>query len=286
MAKTNAPTLTCKQCSYVNEPERVYCHNCGQKLDRSVLPKESEIRRESPEKAQKRIRKMTNPGKSPFATQLGVLFKTVAWGAVVAAVIQIIRPPEGAPPEKGEIPLRPVSTVVAQLAESPQPRSLTLNQVELNYLMKTQVKAKDSGVPGIKFDRAYGILLPGEVRVGVQQSIWTYPLHALMGFKPEYNNGIFQPKLVSGYVGRLPVHPAVMEYVAYAFPFRGLFASMKRERDLLQKLRDVRVEKGSVTLISRGSGAAAPGIPASPAAPAAAPAATTPAPAAPSAPTS
>jgi hypothetical protein len=60
-----------------------------------------------------------------------------------------------------------------------------------------------------------------------------------------------------------------MEYVAYAFPFRGLWNAMKRERDLLEKLRDLRVEKESMTLISRGSGAA-------PGAPAAAPAAASP----------
>lgn len=273
MAKTNAPTLTCKQCSYVNEPERVYCHNCGQKLDRSVLPKESEIRRESPEKAQKRIRKMTNPGSNPIVQEGRVLVKTLAWAALVAAIIQMAREPDGAPAKQSQIPLRPVSTEVSQLVESPQPRQLILSELELNYLLKTQVKAKESPVPGIKFERAYTILLPDEARVGVQQAVWGYPLHAAMGFKPEFNNGVFRPKLVSGNIGRLPVHPALMEYVSYAFPFRNLWVALKRERDQIQKLRDIKVEKGRVTLISRGASGAAP---------APAPAAPTPTPSAPS----
>ena len=33
-------TLTCAECGFVNEAERVYCHNCGKKLDRSLIPKE------------------------------------------------------------------------------------------------------------------------------------------------------------------------------------------------------------------------------------------------------
>jgi hypothetical protein len=267
MAKTNAPTLTCKNCSYVNEPERVYCHNCGQKLDRSVLPKESEVRRESPEKAQRRIRKMTNPGANAFTREAATLVKTLAWAVVAAAIVQIARPPDGVPPGRGEIPQRLVSSEVAQLIETPQPRSLTLDETELNYLLKTQVKAKESGVPGVKFERAYVKLLPGEVRTNVEQSLWGYPLHAGIGYKPEFKDGVFKPKMVSGNVGRLPVHPAAMEYVSYAFPFRNLWKAMKRERDQVQKLQDIRAAKGTVTLISRG---AQPGAPA-PAAPAASP---------------
>ena len=30
-------TLTCKECQHVNEEARIYCHNCGTKLDRSLL---------------------------------------------------------------------------------------------------------------------------------------------------------------------------------------------------------------------------------------------------------
>ena len=36
MSQSSTPKLTCGQCGYENEPERVYCHNCGTKLDRSV----------------------------------------------------------------------------------------------------------------------------------------------------------------------------------------------------------------------------------------------------------
>ena len=51
--------LTCGQCGYANEPERVYCHNCGSKLDRSVLPKEEAKRKEeSPETARRIVARL------------------------------------------------------------------------------------------------------------------------------------------------------------------------------------------------------------------------------------
>ena len=51
-------TLTCKQCNYENEAERIYCHNCGAKLDRSVVPQEKKME-ESPDKQRKRVKKLT-----------------------------------------------------------------------------------------------------------------------------------------------------------------------------------------------------------------------------------
>src|SRR4051794_36000323 len=105
-----APTLTCKECGYVNEPERVYCHNCGQKLDRSILPKEAEVRRETPQQAQRRIRKMTNPEKSVVLQEMKTGFKAIVWAAVLAALIQIAREPDGVPEKSDGLPTRFVST--------------------------------------------------------------------------------------------------------------------------------------------------------------------------------
>ena len=53
-------TLVCKQCNFENEPERVYCHNCGAKLDRSLLPPEA-TKREDPVIVQERVRKLVRP---------------------------------------------------------------------------------------------------------------------------------------------------------------------------------------------------------------------------------
>jgi hypothetical protein len=91
-------TLTCGPCGYANEPERVYCHNCGTKLDRSLLPKEDGRKQESVEKTRRRVRKMTNPGQdSPVVREVKAFFKTIIWAAVVAALILFALPPDGIP---------------------------------------------------------------------------------------------------------------------------------------------------------------------------------------------
>ena len=77
-------TLPCEQCGYANEPERVYCHNCGAKLDRSLLPKTTEKPPERPEKARKRIEKMTNPKSGGVGREIKALFKVAFFSALLA----------------------------------------------------------------------------------------------------------------------------------------------------------------------------------------------------------
>src|SRR5580704_5733213 len=95
-----APTLTCKQCNYANEPERVYCHNCGAKLDRSLLPKTAEKPQEHPEKARKRIEKMTNPQSGVFWREIKTLFKVAFFSALLAVVLLVIQKPVDLPEVK------------------------------------------------------------------------------------------------------------------------------------------------------------------------------------------
>lgn len=256
MAKSPTLTLTCKQCGYVNEPERVYCHNCGTKLDRSVLPKEGEVRRETPQKAQQRIKKMTNPGANPVQREGMAFVKTIGFALLAAGLIQMLRPPADAPPEKNELATRFISSELMELASSPQPRAIAFSEADLNASLKQMAKPGTGSIA--KFDRAYVNLTPSKARFGMQQSFWGFPLHAGIGFRPEFKGGTFNPVLVSGNIGRLPVHPALMPYVSYAFPpFRKLKSTVKRELEYLQKMQDIRVEKGRVILVSRGATAAA-----------------------------
>src|SRR5206468_5402920 len=95
-----SPTLPCKECGYANEPERVYCHNCGTKLDRSLLPKETTSPEETLAAARKRIKQMTNPGRGWAEFKAGC--KVFFWAAVVAIVYLLAMPPQRLPSREKE----------------------------------------------------------------------------------------------------------------------------------------------------------------------------------------
>src|SRR5689334_8988364 len=101
-----AVTYTCTQCNHVNEAERVYCHNCGVKLDRSLLPEEEakKEKEESPQQMRKRVLKMTNPAKGLFTkATFQKLVKTLGGAAIVAALVQAGRPPDNIPAPKKDL---------------------------------------------------------------------------------------------------------------------------------------------------------------------------------------
>jgi hypothetical protein len=246
-------TLTCPQCSYVNEAERVYCHNCGSKLDRSLLPKEDDKQtQESITRSRNRVRKMTNPG-GKAKQEIKTLFSTLAWAAAIAALILIAREPAGVPPASEDTIPRLISSEILDALESPQPRQMQFNEAEVNAYLRSSVKGKTkSGVPGIEFERAYVQFQPHACKVAMQQSLWGWPLHSGSIYRLEVKSGQFTATNVGGNFGRLAVHPLIMQYADVAF--KPLWAALKRERGNMDKMQAVLVDKGRIVLVTKGAG--------------------------------
>lgn len=246
-----SPTLQCKECAYENEPERVYCHNCGAKLDRSVLPKEEQIRRESPAKARKRIIKMTNPGNSPFRRELSALVKTIIYASLAAMVIEMARPPENVPPAKTEPQTRLLSSDLSEIAQSPIPKAGTFTEAEINSYLKGKVVGKGD-LPGVEFKRAYVDLEPGTARIIMEKAIYGYSLYMGTLYRVEASSGVLTATNLGGNIGRLPIHPLIMERVTpYLF---GTFAeATKREYGLLTQMQSVVIRKDRVDVVGKGT---------------------------------
>jgi hypothetical protein len=252
MATPSGPTLTCSQCGFVNEAERVYCHNCGAKLDRSLLPQPEHAGTQSIEKTRKRVQKMANPGGSSVVRELKALANTLIWAALVAAIVQFVREPADVPPAKSDdLSLRMVSSDLTDAVESPQPRAIQFTEGEVNSHLRSSLKTKATGMlPGVKFERAYVKFDPGNVNVGLQQSIGGYPIYSGV----RYEIGVKDGKLFAinhgGNFGRLSIHPALMQYVAVAF--KPLFTALKREQSQMEAMQRILVEKGRITLVTKG----------------------------------
>ena len=194
--------LTCEQCSYVNEAERVYCHNCGAKLDRSVIPKaEEEKGRESTEVTRKRITKMTNPSSGGMLRELKALVKTLAWAALAACLFLIAMPPDGVPENKREIAERMVNAEIMDAVAVPQPTALAFTDHEVNASLKQSLKFKEAMLPGVEFQRLYVQFHPGTVHAGLEQSVWGLPLHSGVDYQVPVVAGKVTPLIVGGNFG-------------------------------------------------------------------------------------
>ena len=255
MAKPpSGPTLTCSQCGFANEMERVYCHNCGAKLDRSLLPKADEASKDSVEKVRRRVHKMTNPGQTSVARELKTLANVIVWAVLAAFIIGFIREPANLPSAKtGEVALRMVNSEVAEALESPQARALQFTEGEVNNYFKSALKSKTGGlIPGVNFERAYVKFEPGNVYIGLQQSVAGYPLYSGARYQIGVRDGKFFCRNVGGNFGRIAVHPELMRHLGIAF--QPLWKALKRENDQVQSMQRVEPMKGSIVLMTKGRG--------------------------------
>jgi hypothetical protein len=250
-----ADSLTCPACGFANEPERVYCHNCGGKLDRSLLPVvEGEKSKESADAARRRIKRMTNPaGFSPLQT-VKSLFSVLFWAALIAGLFLISQKPDGVPEEKKELPAQSVREVLMDALQAPTPRTVTFSEDDINAALKQSVKRAATGagsLPGVEFQRAYATLTPGLIHIGTQQAVWGYPVFSGVDYKLMIIDGKFTPILLGGNLGRLPIRVEAMKYLDVAF--QKLWAALQREHEQMARMQSVTIGKGQIVFVTKGA---------------------------------
>src|SRR5260370_41533892 len=106
MPKTTAMTkLVCAECRHENEAERIYCHSCGERLDRSVIAAQKKAQ-DPQEEARRRLQKMLGPP-NRSRQNFCAISKLALAAAVVTAVGEIslapglTAPRQTAPPQVG-----------------------------------------------------------------------------------------------------------------------------------------------------------------------------------------
>src|SRR6476469_6209555 len=103
MSTTAVEMVTCGECRHENEFERVYCHNCGARLERRAVvkgpPKE--------EDTQKRVKKMFDPNRAKLKLIFFRISKLALAACGAAILIVMATPPEVPAPPKGVLSIPP-----------------------------------------------------------------------------------------------------------------------------------------------------------------------------------
>jgi hypothetical protein len=249
-----AATLTCKQCGHANEAERVYCHNCGAKLDRSLLPQETSAQKETAAQQQRRVRKLTTPMRGFFAGWQRSLINVLFWAALISAIVQMARKPDGIPPVLPKEQLAdtpPLGTIIEDDLNSRTPQRLAISEDLINKYLQNTVKAKSndalSGV--LKFDRAFANLSEGACRITLQHSLFGWPIYVSTVDQLSIANNAIAATSIGGNIGRLPIHPWLMQYSDVFF--RKLWDALKREHGLMDKMQSVEVHPAQFVAITK-----------------------------------
>lgn len=263
------PTIVCKECGYVNESERVYCHGCGSKLDRALLIAQQEQETVSAEKRHRELKKMMTPGGTFFQRGGRMFLRSVGWAVLVAALIDIALPPAGVPamPKRGELSdYQQLDLTLERMVAGPAAQATALSEADINAYLKG--KGRYNKVPSwitglVPLTRTFVNLNDGVGRLTLQADIAGYPLYIGLAarLKTDKDAGL-SAVCEGGNIGRVQIPAMVARYAGVAIPI--VMASFKHERELLGQLESIEIAKGQVTLRSRGTAPATPSTPTTP----------------------
>jgi hypothetical protein len=241
---TTTPKLICAECRRENEAERIFCHNCGERLDRSAVAAQTKV--DTATETHRRLQKMMQ-GPSRTRHNFFVACKLILAAAATAGLLQMFLPPDFPPAVKVSTP---VQLDIALETAALKPSVLNLSQQDINAYLTYRFAAKKKTLskPFLDFERVAVVFKEGACVVGWQRSIFGYSIYSQSSFRVDLNGGKMSAINNGGWIGRLPIHPAIMQYADIIFA--DVFSALDRERRLLSKMGTVTFHDGSVTIAS------------------------------------
>ncbi len=239
--------IKCSECGHENEKQRIYCHNCGAKLDRTEVIIQAEKPKPIPRKPFSQTVRNTY---HPFAP----IFSAAFFALLVASLIQSVRPPSGAPVVKpGEIQeLVDAPSITIDLEDAAiSPRRIGYTEQQLNAYLKNRVKpAKDPFIPAwvSSFELAYVNLYDASFRITKKYQVFSYPLYIGATYTPQSSQST-QLKNIGGNLGSFPIAGPLYDLVDQ-FIFRDFVVNMKDEAKGLAKMRSLQITPKGVIINS------------------------------------
>ena len=238
-AATTTITLTCPECRHENEIERIYCHSCGARLDRSALSARKMPKTEAPEEIQKRLQGIFNQRKARIRSALLKALKLTLAAGVAAALAEMLIPPD-VPPKKNSDNLPPqISMDLEMMIQYHRPPFLRYDEDGVNGFIANILRTKKEKLNHllIDFSRAIVRFNDGSCCLTVERSIFGYPVYTTGIYAVGLGDGKLSSSTKGGSIGRLQIHPGLMKYAG--FLFGDLVAAMQRETKLLSRIGSI-----------------------------------------------
>ena len=241
--------LTCPDCRSENEVERVYCHDCGAKLDRSRLKKEGKVAEERPEEIQKRVRRMFGGRPDRFKRAFFKLSKVIIAACAAAALVLLFSPPPEVPEKtkNSELPSQ-INLDLENATMAHRGGQLQYTEQQVNAYLANALRNKQAALdkPLLHFERVLVKIDEGLCQITAERSLFGYPLYTTGIFEVSTANGKLSASSRGGSIGRMQIHPEVMKYGDVVFA--DLWKALERERKLVAKLAAIEFHPQTVVL--------------------------------------
>jgi hypothetical protein len=240
-------TLSCPECRHENEPERIYCHNCGARLDRSPLAAQKPPVEEA-KQVHRRLRRMFDPQHGKVRRMFFSFGKLILGACGAAVLVEMVLPIDIGPVSKPVELSRQINFDLENAMLYHRPPQLHYTQDEVNAYLAYALKSKQRSLnkPLLKFNRAVVTLGEDTCTVTVERSLFGYPVYHRASYSLNVNGGKIAVSCKGGWIGRLPINPKIMPYTGVIFV--DLWSALNRERKLVAKMGGIEFHNGYVAV--------------------------------------
>lgn len=242
---TSTTKLICPECRRENEPERIYCHECGAKLDRTsvIASKPADARA----KEQRRVKNMFDPQGVKMRFWFFRICKLILGAVLAAVVVQMLRPPDVAPEKKAlELTQLGLDLENAISFHRPTPLQYTEDQVNDYLVQVSKSKQKVLNKPLLDFKRIIVGFAEGKCTVTAERSFFGYSVYSSETFSVQITEGAIDATSKGGAIGRFPIYPQIMQYLDIVFA--DVWSTLDRERKLIAKTTAIEFHDKTVVL--------------------------------------
>jgi hypothetical protein len=238
--------LLCPECRRENEAERIYCHDCGARLDRTALAKVAP-KGEDAKETRRRLLTMLDPQRAKMRLLFFKTSKMILGALVTAAIIQMVLPPDvPARPKTGDFPPQ-INLDLENAALNHNPTPLQYTETQVNAYLGSALKSKQAALSTLlQFERAIVKFDENVCQVTAERSLFGFSVFTTTSSKVTLQNGTLTATNNGGHLGRLPIHPLLMKY---ADPlFADLWTALERERKAVSKMAAIEFRPQTVVL--------------------------------------
>jgi hypothetical protein len=242
--------LVCPECRRENEPERIYCHDCGARLDRSALAKVAP-KGEDAKETQRRLRSMLDPQRAKMRLMFFKVSKLLLGALAMAAVIVMVLPPLDVPARVKSDEFPPQITLDLENATTSRGAApLRYTETQVNAYLGNALKSKQAALSKLlTFERALVNFDDGVCRVTAERSLLGYSLFTATSSKVAIDNGKVVASNIGGSIGRMPIHPLIMNYGDVIFS--DLWTALDREKKAVAKMGAIEFQPQTVVLTAK-----------------------------------
>jgi hypothetical protein len=238
--------LVCPECQRENEPERIYCHDCGARLDRSALAKVAP-KVEDAKETHRRLKQLLDPGRLRLRLMFFKVSKLMLGACALAVLIQMLLPPIDLPERVKNVELQQINLDLETATTSHNAAPLQYTQEQVNAYLVNVARSKQAALNKyVQFERALVNFDEGSCRITAERSLLGFSVFPAISYNVTLQNGTLTVLNNGGKIGRMPIHPMIMKYGDIIFT--DLWAALDRERKLVSKMGRIEFHPKTVIL--------------------------------------